>query len=110
MKINVETADNFFEKTRGLMFRRKFDKALLFTLKKKTRIGAAIHSLFVFFPFDVVWLDENKMIVDLKESVKPFSLNIFPKKECNYILELPEGLIKKYNLKIGKKISLTYKS
>lgn len=108
MKINIEKADTFSKKLRGLMFRREFKKPLLFPLERKTRFGASIHSFFVFFPFDILWLDENKKIVDLRENIKPFSFNITPRKKCKYILELPKGSIKKHKLKRGRKI--TFKS
>ncbi len=103
IKLRIELADTTYKKIRGLMFRRKFNHALVFLLNKKTRFGASIHSFFVFFPFDIIWLNDNK-IVDLKEEVKPFTLNITPEKASDVFIELPAGTIKKAGLKKGTKV------
>ena len=103
IELKIELADTNLKKLRGLMFRKKFSHALVFLLNKKTRVGASIHSFLVFFPFDIIWLDEDK-IIDLKEKVKPFTFNITPKKPSNVFIELPAGTIKKAGLKKGMKI------
>jgi len=103
MKLKIEVANTTLKKMRGLMFRKKFNHALVFLLNKKTRIGASIHSFFVFFPFDIIWLDKEK-IIDLKQNVKPFTLNLTPKKPSDVFIELPAGTIKKAKLKKGMKI------
>ncbi len=103
IKVKIELADTMLKKLKGLMFRKNLNHALVFILNKKTRIGASIHSFFVFFPFDIIWLD-NEKIVDLKEKVKPFTFNITPEKPSNIFIELPAGTIKKAGLKKGMKI------
>lgn len=76
-----------FGKVIGLMFcRRKNAKALLFEFKKQSKIK--IHSLFVFFPFVAVWLDDKNKIVDRK-IVKPFRFSVFPKKSFSKLIEIP---------------------
>jgi hypothetical protein len=54
---------------------------------------------FVFFPIDVLYLDENKKIVELKSNFKPFT-NYYPKKECLFVVELPKETVKKQKLKL----------
>ncbi len=103
--LEVEVAENSFEKMKGLMFRRKLNHALLFKLRKPTRLGASIHSFFVFFPFDIIWL-HNWRIVDLREEVKPFTPNLTPRKTADCFVELPAGTIKKKKLKIGSIVKL----
>jgi hypothetical protein len=87
---NVRIAHSFFAKLRGLMFERKanFNYALIMPLDRETRIRASIHMLFVFFPIAVLFIDENKRVVD-KALLKPFTLNYTPKAKCKYIIELP---------------------
>ena len=102
-KLKIELADTYFKKMKGLMFRKNLNHALVFLLNKKTIIGASIHSFFVFFPFDIVWLDNFK-VIDLKENVKPFTLNVSPKKPSDCFIELPVGTISKNKIKKGKKI------
>lgn len=92
----VKIADSFFLRFKGLMFEKKkrFDYALVFPLESKGRLEASIHMLFMFFPIDVLWLDEQKRVVDKREALKPWILNATPKKAAKYIIELPQGKAK----------------
>jgi len=70
----------------GLMFvRREKAKALLFSFRKSAKMR--IHSIFVFFPFLCVWINEDK-IVDLK-IVRPFTLSVSCKKPFSKLVEIP---------------------
>jgi len=83
---------NEFEKFSGLMFKkRKKSQALLFEFKKPTKMK--IHSLFVFFPFVAVWLDDKNKIIDLK-IVKSFNFSVSPDKSFCKLIEIP--INKKY--------------
>lgn len=76
-----------FGKVWGLMFsRREKAKILLFEFRKPVRFS--IHSLFVFFPFLAVWLDEKGKIVQIKK-VKPFALSVKPRKPYKKLIEIP---------------------
>ena len=71
----------------GMMFcRREKAKALLFRFKKPMRMK--IHSLFVFFPFVAIWLDEKNKILDLK-IVKPWNLSVSSRKSFSKLVEIP---------------------
>ena len=86
IEIDVKVC-NWFEKLSGLMFcRRKKAKALLFDFEKPTKIR--IHSLFVFFPFIAIWLDNENEVVDLKV-VKPFKLSVSSAKPFVKLVEIP---------------------
>lgn len=83
---------NTFGKFWGLMFSKKEKaQALLFDFKKPTKIK--IHSLFVFFPFIAIWLDEKNNIVD-KKIIKSFRFSVSPKKHFCKLIEIP--INKKY--------------
>jgi len=98
---------SFFSKLRGLMFRRKFPcDGLIFYLDEETVAGASLHMLFVFFPMDVLWLDSEWRVVDLREGVAPFTPFIAPKKAAKYVVELPEGKIVGSRTKVGDKVIL----
>ena len=78
---------NNFEKFSGLMFcRREKAEALLFEFENSTKIK--IHSLFVFFPFVAVWLDDKNKIVDIK-IIKPFTFSVSSSKPFFKLLEIP---------------------
>ena len=97
----VKIADTFFKRLLGLMFRKK-PHPLLISFNKEGRISASIHMFFVRFGLDVVWLDKEFKVVDLREEIKPFSLKIyFPRGKANYVLELPCEGIKRGKIEIG---------
>lgn len=76
----------------GLMFSKTTtDTGYVFIMNKKTRID--LHMFFVFFPIDVLFLDENKKVVEIKERLMPFTL-YYSKHKAKYVIELPEGTIK----------------
>lgn len=101
--INYELADSFFSRARGLMFRFS-PKTILFIFPKE---GIhPIHSLFVFFPFDAVYLDAQMRVTEIFRSVPPFTLLISPKKPAKYLLELPAGDAEKLSIKVGTKLQI----
>ena len=69
----------------GLMFRKKGSKNLLFEFESEF---PTIHSIFVFFDFLAVWLDENNEVQDYFV-VKPFSLSARPKRPSAKLIEIP---------------------
>ena len=89
--MKVEIADSAWKKFKGLMFRKTFEGALVFPLHKETRFGASIHTFFMQFPIDILFLDKDKKVIDLRRDVKPWTLNITPKKPAKYIVELTGG-------------------
>lgn len=105
MDIEIKVADSFFSKLRGLMFRRKVDYGLLFILNKETRSKSSIHSFFVFFKFDAVFMGKEGKVIDIKRKIKPFNPLIVPKKPCKYILELPNGKADELEIEEGNKLS-----
>ncbi len=64
---------------------------------------------FVFFPIDILLLDADGVILDLKENLCPFRNYFFPKKAFTFI-ELPRGFIKKFSLSRGDRIVWSKKS
>ena len=92
---------NIFCKAFGFMFRfKKPDKALVFVFSSERR--ADLHMLFVFFPIDVLFLNKDKRIVDVKKGFKPFSYYA-PKLKAQFVVELPIGMLK--NTAVGDEIS-----
>jgi uncharacterized membrane protein (UPF0127 family) len=82
-----------FSKAFGFMFRfKKPDYARVFIFNKERR--ADLHMLFVFFPIDVLFLDKNKKVADIKKNFMPFSYYM-PKSKAMYVIELPVGVIGK---------------
>ncbi len=103
IKIN-EIADSLFSRARGLMF-RKNSKRILFIFNKEGIYP--IHSYFVFFKFDAIYLDKNMKIVEIFKGVKPFTALIKPSKKAMYLLEMEVESVK--NLKLHKDITIKTK-
>jgi len=65
------------------------------------------------FPIDIVWISEDKKIVDIAENAIPepdkkdSQLKIYrPKSDSRYILEINAGLARLHNLQIGNIVNL----
>ncbi len=95
---NAVICSDVFSKFVGLMFTKQQNKALIFKFNEEKIIS--LHMLFVFYPIGVLFLDKNKIVVDKKENFKPFTF-YKSKKKAMYAIELPNGTIRKTNIKIG---------
>ena len=91
----IKEAKTFFQKLKGLMFKKNFD----YILKFKTN---GIHTFFMKTKIDVVLTDKNGKILYIYKSLKPNRI-ILPKKTVTYTYEMPEGFVQ--NLEDKKNIS-----
>ena len=72
------------ERYRGLMFRKK--ENVLFEFKKD--VNLAFHSLFVFFPFLMIWLDKKNKVLEYRR-VNPFTWCVLPERSFRKVVEIP---------------------
>jgi uncharacterized membrane protein (UPF0127 family) len=93
--INFKVCKSNWQKARGLMFSKR--KNLIFIFSKEKRIS--LHMFFVFFPIDVLFLDKNKRIIEIKKKFRPFTFYT-SKNKAKYVVELTE----KHNFKQGNKL------
>jgi uncharacterized membrane protein (UPF0127 family) len=58
------------------------------------------------FPIDIVWADENGMIVTIEHDVPPSSYpaSFYPTAPASYVLELPAGFTAAQGIAIGQQI------
>ncbi len=97
---NHKLCTSFFSKLIGLMFSKQ--KNLVFVFDKEKKIS--LHMWFVFYPIDIVLLDSNKKVVEIKERFLPFSC-FNSKNKAKYVLELYCSAIKKGKVEIRDIIS-----
>ena len=83
------------------MFSKKSDRVLIFKFSHEKIVP--LHMIFVFYPIDVLFLDKNKIVTDLKENFMPFTFYT-PKKKLKYVIELPNNTIKNTGTEIGDRI------
>lgn len=106
-KISSDTivCRNFFSLFRGLMFRR-LGKEQALVLNMPLPSAGSIHTFFVFYPIDVAWLDSNMKVVDIKENIRPFTVMASSRKKAKYVVELPQGKVKRKKIEIGDELNL----
>ena len=85
----------------------EFGRGMLFPFA--TNDAHAIWMRNMKFPIDIIWLDENLVVVDIKRDARPESYpEIFrPKSPARYVLEINATLSEVYNIKIGDKASIS---
>jgi uncharacterized membrane protein (UPF0127 family) len=96
---NIDKAEGFYEKMMGLMFKENMnDKGgLLFETK-------SIHTHFMRFPIDVVFLSKNHNVVKVIHSMKPWRITgIYFK--AKFAIELVGGTVGT-SFKVGDKLDM----
>lgn len=97
---NCKRYESFYSKLKGLMFSME-QKNLAFVFYKERFVP--LHMMFVFYPIDVVYLDKNKKVVEIKENLRPFQF-YRPLRKAMYVLELEKGFIKNNCIRMGQRI------
>lgn len=100
INIKIIHANTFFKRFIGLMGKKNFDSAMLFTNFK----DSTIHTHFMRFDIDVYFLDENHVVFD-KVTLTPWKF-YKPSKSAKYILETKKDRL---NIQIGEKIEIKNK-
>jgi uncharacterized membrane protein (UPF0127 family) len=58
-------------------------------------------------PLDMLFIDDNNIIVNIKENNPPYSLDLINSEvQASKVLEINAGLVKKYNIKIGQRLKI----
>ena len=102
-EFKVEMADSFHKKVIGLMMRPNLDHALIMPMNVEGRKTSSIHSMFMRFTFDVLFLNSKCEVVDAA-TIKPWMVNFTPQAAAKYVIELPEYTIAKNLVNIGDRV------
>ena len=95
--LDVELADNFFGRLRGLMFRRQLPEGCGLLLAPCN----SVHMLFMRFAIDVIYLDENFRIKKIVRNLRPW-IGMSACFGAWGALELPKGDSDRLKLEIGQ--------
>ncbi len=98
---NIGCADSFFKRLKGLMFTKNLPAGHGLLIKP----CQSIHTFFMKYPIDVVYLDGNNEIVGLDEDMNPAKIGKVHRKSKS-VLELPSGTIRNAELKVGHYLSI----
>jgi hypothetical protein len=94
----------------GMKFRDSLpeDRGMLFMYGKSGSYSFWMYEVKV--PLDIVWMDQNRYIVEIYANAKPCPgppekcLVYGGSRESMYVLELAGGMVKKYNLAVGQQL------
>lgn len=98
---DVKIAENFFTRSVGLLSRKSLsqDEGLII------RPCCSIHTFFMRFPIDVLFINKKNEIIALYENVKPYRiLPIHP--TSHYVVELCAGQISNKKIEKGDIIQI----
>lgn len=89
------------------MFRKHLakDRGLLFVFKEEGFYRFWMKNMR--FPLDIIWISNDKRIVDIKKNVAPCGSaceSLAPLARALYVLEVNSGFVSEHNIKIGQKI------
>jgi len=95
--------ETLIQKAIGLMFKLSFNnEAYVFAFDEDRKIP--IHMLFVFFPIDVIWINSQLEVVDIKKRVLPFTPAVYHRGRATTLIEFPRGTVDKHNIKLMDKL------
>lgn len=85
--VKARIADNFLSRAAGLMFRRRLPpgEGLLITRCR------SIHTFFMRFPIDAIFLDADGNPVKTVRNISPWRLFIYGGHSATQVLEVPSG-------------------
>ncbi len=104
---SVEVAKEKAERVKGLSGREALLKGegMLFVFEVSDRHGFWMKDMK--FPLDIIWIDDNKRVVHIEESVDPntYPKTFYPEQDSRYVLEIGAGLSAINDIKVGQYVS-----
>ena len=105
--IQAEVASTFEEREKGLMFRDSLpdNAGMLFIFEEEGLYSFWMKNMR--FSLDIIWLDLNKKIVDIKENIPPCSESceiLNPGNKAKYVLEVNAGFTRRNKIKAGEAV------
>jgi len=87
--IQANYCSSFVCRLRGLTFRRRIEPSdgLLLVQKRESRLDASIHMLFVWMDLAIVWMNNEKVVVDMRHA-RRWSLIYSPQTPAKFVLEI----------------------
>ena len=95
-----ELADGFFSRFRGLLGRSGLQPGEGLLLSP----SSSVHTMFMRFPIDVVFLDRGMEVVGVSADVRPWRLA--GRRGARHVLELAAGEAQARELRTGERLSL----
>ncbi|WP_461205473.1 DUF192 domain-containing protein [Clostridium sp. DL1XJH146] len=98
---NVVEANTFFKRLKGLMFTKELSPQTAMYIHPCN----GVHTYFMNYAIDVLYLDINNQIISIDKNMKPYKLGK-PHQNAVAVIELSNGMIEKSQLRIGQVLEL----
>ena len=110
--VYVDVANDPEEQSRGLMFRKsmEWNNGMLFVFEDVKYLSFWMKNTYI--PLDMIFVDKDLRIVDIKEDVQPCPLQedicpSYPSKQpAKYVLEVNAGFIQQNGIRVGDILNL----
>ncbi|GAA4108158.1 hypothetical protein GCM10022393_03970 [Aquimarina addita] len=106
VNLEIEIADNDYERQTGLMYRTdmKEKQGMLFICEAYE--PQSFYMKNTLLPLDIIYIDEGFKIVSFQKNAKPLDESSLPSgKPAKYVLEINAGLADQWKLSVGDSIS-----
>ncbi|HHU33076.1 MAG: DUF192 domain-containing protein [Zhaonellaceae bacterium] len=96
----VKIASTFSQKLRGLMFYKELPPDNCLVIKNCN----SIHTCFMRFPLDIIFINKENAVVHLLHGIKPFRCSPVVKEACT-VVEIVSGQIIRSHTEVGDTLS-----
>ncbi len=93
------TATTFFKRARGLLFSQPLNEGAGLWITPCN----SVHTFFMTYPIDVLFLDRDLRVVAIIENMVPGKVSSVYK-QAKSVLELPAGAVKKQPVAVGEQL------
>ncbi len=110
VQIDIEIAENDYERELGLMFRKSMEEkqGMLFVFPGERVLSFWMRNTLI--PLDMIFVNENKTIVSISKNAVPLTTNSHRSNApAKYVVEVIGGFSDKYNIKAGDRIDWSRK-
>jgi uncharacterized membrane protein (UPF0127 family) len=101
VRVRVEIADSYFERARGLMYRKKLaeNRGMLFVYGEEAERSYYMKNTFI--PLSIAYMDSEGRIVDIQD-MEPLDETSHPSAEpAQYALEVNQGFFEERGVEVG---------
>ncbi|GAA5819529.1 MAG: DUF192 domain-containing protein [Methanobrevibacter sp. CfCl-M3] len=99
----VEIANSYFKRLKGLMFKKNINNGLILKVpKSRYSKRSSIHTFFMRISLDVLFINEENKVYEMV-TLKPWKI-YSPRKPAKYVVELKKDSINTKNMEINDEI------
>lgn len=98
--LQARRASGYLARLKGLMFQKALPSGSALLLEPES----SIHTFFMRFPIDVLYLDHSMTVLRVACSMSPWSVGPLHTRGCCSVLELPAGVIQATQTQVGDQL------